>query len=212
MSNLDLTIAEIMHGDTEVLKIMKGDEQKWPYLQYHDWIETDALGSIDTGFVPTGNDIKIVAKFNLLEYKSNGTWLRIMGAYTGETYNAYRLTRYNATNNQLYAMCGNRANNGKSVSFSLNTTYEMEMTFNQIKLNGTTTSLYSTTGSANTGKFFISQSNVKLRLWSLQIYKGDALKLDLVPASILGDACMKNNVSGEYLFPTTNGFTCGNYI
>ena len=30
MSNLDLTIAEIMHGDTEVLKIMKGDVQKWP--------------------------------------------------------------------------------------------------------------------------------------------------------------------------------------
>lgn len=175
----------------------------------HDWIETDALGTIDTGFVPTGNDIKIVAKFNVLEYKSTGTWLRIMGAYTGETYNAYRLTRFNATNNQLYAMCGNRANSGKSVSFSLNTTYEMEMTFSQIKLNGTTTSLNSTTGTANTGKFFVAQSNVKLRLWSLQIYKGDTLKLDLVPASILDDACMKDNVSGEYLFPNTDGFVCG---
>ena len=36
MSNLDLTITEIMHGDTEVLKIMKGDEQKWPYLIMYD--------------------------------------------------------------------------------------------------------------------------------------------------------------------------------
>ncbi len=30
MSNLDLTIAEIMHGDTQVLKIMKGDSKVWP--------------------------------------------------------------------------------------------------------------------------------------------------------------------------------------
>jgi len=30
MSNLDLTIAEIMRGDTQVLKIMKGDSKVWP--------------------------------------------------------------------------------------------------------------------------------------------------------------------------------------
>lgn len=34
MSNLDLTIAEIMHGDTQVLKIMKGDIKKWPLATY----------------------------------------------------------------------------------------------------------------------------------------------------------------------------------
>lgn len=34
MSNLDLTIAEIMHGDTQVLKIMKGDVKKWPLSTY----------------------------------------------------------------------------------------------------------------------------------------------------------------------------------
>ena len=30
MSNLDLTISDIFHGDTPVLKIMKGDVKKWP--------------------------------------------------------------------------------------------------------------------------------------------------------------------------------------
>lgn len=34
MSNLDLTIVEIMHSDTEVLKIMKGDIKKWPIFTY----------------------------------------------------------------------------------------------------------------------------------------------------------------------------------
>lgn len=176
----------------------------------HAWIESDASGTIDTGYVPTGRNIKIVAKFNVLEYKTTVTWLRIMCAYTGESYNAYAVRRWSNGNNSLYAMCGNRANAGKQITnFSLNTIYEMEMTFSQIKLNGVTTSLNSTTGSTNTGKFIVSNANVKLRLWSLKIYDNNVLKVDLVPTSLGTINGVIDTVSGKFIQPSTSGFVCG---
>lgn len=39
MPNLNLTIAEIMQGDTPVLKIMKGTRQVWPYFPWTDEVE-----------------------------------------------------------------------------------------------------------------------------------------------------------------------------
>ena len=175
----------------------------------HDWILSDGIGQINTGFVPTGTDIKVVSKFNVEQYLNAGTWLRIMGAYTGEQYNAYRITRFNNSTTSFYVMCGAKANSGKQVSAAINTTYQMEMVFNKITLNGTSTTLTTTTGTANTAPFFIASPSVKVKMWSLQIYKGNVLKVDLVPTSIGDVACMKDNVSGEYLFPSSSGFTVG---
>lgn len=66
MSNLDLTIAEIMHGDTQVLKIMKGDKQKWPYLPYDaevEYLESDGGAFIDTGIVMQSRNFEIIIKY-----------------------------------------------------------------------------------------------------------------------------------------------------
>lgn len=55
MPNLDLTIAEIMKGDTPVAKIMKGDVQKWPcpYDAEVEYLQSSGTQFINTGIVPT---------------------------------------------------------------------------------------------------------------------------------------------------------------
>lgn len=183
--------------------------RKKPVPITHDWILSDGVGQINTGFIPTGTDIKVVSKFSVMQYLSTGSWLLIMGAYMGENYNAYRINRYSNGTTSFYVMCGAKANSGKMISSSMNTTYQMEMTFNNITLNSTSTTLTTTTGTANTKPFYIASANVKVKIWSLKIYKGGVLKVDLVPTSIGGVACMKDNVSGEYLYPSSSGFTVG---
>lgn len=59
MPNLDLTITDIMHGDTPVLKIMKGDIRKWPYVVSTytiSGIVTDGSNPLSGVLVALGNN------------------------------------------------------------------------------------------------------------------------------------------------------------
>lgn len=57
MPNLDLNILQIMHGDTPVSKIMKGDTQIWPEFTLLNYISNTGNAFIDTGFKANNNTV-----------------------------------------------------------------------------------------------------------------------------------------------------------
>lgn len=56
MSNLDLSIAKIMHGDTPVLKIMQGDTKVWP---------DGNIAIVDCAFTNVTSSIPLPARVNI---------------------------------------------------------------------------------------------------------------------------------------------------
>lgn len=163
-----------------------------------DYVQTDGVHAIQTNYIPTGTNIKILAKFEVLRYTSSASWGRLFGAYTGEANEVYRLARYLNSNSSFFAGCGCKASACVAVSGGLNTIYEMEMTYNSISLNGVVTNLNTTQGTTNSSKFAINAHNAILRIWYIQVYDGDDLKLDLIPVRLDTQACVKDNVSGEF--------------
>lgn len=98
MSNLDLTIAKIMKGDTEVLNIMQGDTEVWHNLPYDEevaWLKSDGTAYINTGIKCTSN-IGIEAELYVNVIDSGNKVL--FGARQAVSVNANMLLMSNTSN------------------------------------------------------------------------------------------------------------------
>lgn len=170
-----------------------------PYDKEIAWLESPGnCGNIITDFIPTGQDIRMVGKFNLKAYKNSTAWTGLFAAYTGENYNTYRIIRNNTTTNQLAMYNGQKANGGATmISFSLGTIYTFD--FNRLSYNfgGSTGSLKANyTGTENNKPFtLIGLHNITF--YYFKIYKADILRLDLIPVKLNNVGYMYDKVSGK---------------
>ena len=183
-----------------------------PYDKEIAWLESPgSCGNIVTDFIPTGQDIRMVGKFNLKAYKTSSAWSALFMAYSGENNNAYRIIRNNTTTNTLSMYNGQKANGGlTNISFSLGTIYTFD--FNRLSYNfgGRTGSLKANyTGSENTNPFTLVGTH-NITFYYFKIYKNDVLRLDLIPVKLNNIGYMYDKVSGKLFGNTGSGtYTCG---
>lgn len=159
-------------------------------------------------YVPTGRDIKIKIKFTLTSAISSASYLTIFRAYTGESYEAYRIIRNGASNTNYIFSCGGRASNSRVLDLSLNTVYTIEMTINSVTINNTAYSLYDDVGSENTGQFEL-MAGYNMTLYYFQVYKANELVVDCVPYRKDMVGAIKERISDTIIYPTTGTITCG---
>ena len=105
MPNLDLSILQIMYGDTPVEKIMQGDTLIWPpvYDAQVEYLETDGTACINTLFRPD-NNTSIEAEYS----KGDTGTLIICGARTAKNSKDYTVFPNNGTS--FLVRFGNREN------------------------------------------------------------------------------------------------------
>ena len=174
-----------------------------------EYIQSTGASNIITNYVPTGTDIRILSKFNVVEYTDNTNYVGILACISiGDSYNQYRIIRNNTTNNAWLCNCGSKSGGaGTTVGFTLNEIQEVDMSHTRIIRNGNTVNMKTTQGSPNTSRFYVGGNKLTVKYWYVQIYDGETLVLDLVPTRIGTRACFKDNVSGEFLFPTGAAWT-----
>jgi hypothetical protein len=155
------------------------------YDEKIEYLESTGDQCIDTGYVPTGNDIKIEGKYYLYSYaEPYSAWFE---AYVDENTEAYRIIRNNTDNSSVYFTCGTNASNSTSASVQTGTTYVYELTSSGLVLNNTiTTSNTYTASDANTSSLFLFSSPDGARRsigrhYYFKVYKNNVLVLDMIP-------------------------------
>lgn len=223
MSNLDLTIAEIMHGDTQVLKIMKGDKQKWPKLPYDAEVEylqcnaSNGKAYIDTG-IKLSSDVHVYVDSYVFDtdntYIFGGRVALSNGAMYVRIHFGNSATQYfygnasknlsNSPSSRTY-ICDNTSNsrimyvNSTSIACTANT-FSNDYTIYLFAMNGG--------GSASQG------SNASLRISVAKMWVGSTLVRDFIPVRVGQVGYMYDKVSGE-LFGNANStgsFILGNDV
>ena len=171
-----------------------------PYDAEIKYLEADGTQYINTGYVPTGNDIKIKGKFMLLGY--TGAYASWFGAYTDESTDSYRIIRNNTNNGSVIHTCGSKAGGSGNVSIAgLNNSYEFELSYNKLVINGNTVTTSNTQETVNARELVLWTNNTHSALTSgrfyyFQIYKNDVLVFDLIPVRVGQTGYMYDKVSG----------------
>lgn len=216
MSNLDLTIAEIMHGDTQVLKIMKGDVQKWPYVSLPYDAEVEYLQSDGTAYIDTGILTKSTLTFVIELYmpqSASSVWPfgGRVSASSGNVAVNYRAD----TNKWRWRYAGRNVDGG---SPSLPGEYVFDNTGNAHDIvitpkggNPLTLTLPKNTFTTNYNFYLFACNNAGsttnvmsgMKIYSVKIYDGGTLVRDYIP--------VRNNGVG-YLYDSVNGTLLGNAI
>lgn len=225
MSNLDLTIAEIMHGDTEVLKIMKGNVEKWPNLPYDakvEYLQSDGTAFINLLKAINSNTDVIDIDFKLAE----GVTITkgVFGARSGASNKNFSIliSSSNAivvdVNNGSYAtyrvMSGSSAVNARCLVHA-------EKSNKYIKYDGV-----QVTSSTTSSQSFVTDYNALLFkangveglcpfiLYSFQWRRDGNYLFDLIPVRKDGVGYLYDKVSGT-LFgnaASSGAFTYGNDV
>jgi len=213
MSNLDLTIAEIMHGDTPVIKIMKGDKQKWPYVQplpYDAQVEYIEGGIFETDFVPSGTDLHQV-KF-MMKQKVN--YLYAYTVYPMESGKWLAFFGWWIDGNGTNLLYGSTAKGGGK-TMAVNTVYTGEADFRNatkvLKLNGSNIISQSITSITNTYPLAIQLSREGTTGWRFYYYKcytNDNLVADIIPVRVGSAGALYDKVSGSLYTMTAGSGTC----
>lgn len=226
MSNLDLNIIDMFHGDTKVLKIMKGDTRKWPlYDAKVEWLASDGLAYIDTGF-KHNQDTRYVCKVNLPS--TIGTWKYLFGSY-GDASGQNKLfcpeidgsgkirTYYGGEpgTNQLHAFNIAASANSGTHTFDLNknvhkvnsTSYTFPYANFQSRFNALIFGVTGYTGNIP------SVTNI-FKLYYFKIYDNGVLVRDFIPVRCDAIGYLYDNVS-KTLYGNardTGSFTYGNDV
>lgn len=171
-----------------------------------EYVESDGLGFISSSYIPTGNNINIIVKINLVRYSTSESWRQWFGAYTSEQAICYRIIRSSSSNtNALFYNNTPAGGGGTSIQISLNSIHEIELAFGTCKIDGVsrsiTTAQFSSTV-ANTSVMRLAGPGTVGRYYYMQIYDGEDLKLDLIPVRVGTRAGMKDNVSGKIFYPS----------
>lgn len=138
----------------------------------------------------------------------SGSWQNIIRAYTGENNNSYRIIRYNAENTSLYVNGNSQANKGTKIlnSIAVGTPIEFYLKSGSITINGTTTTLGTTQGTALTSKL-----NINLGRWhELAAYHNGTMVYCFQPCvDENGKYGLVNVLTDTILYPTKGSFDSG---
>lgn len=189
------------------LMIGKG-ERKLPYDADVEFLQNVGSSYILTDYIPTGSNIKFQGKFHVDGY--SGAYAGWFGAYSGESYSAYRIFRGNTDNTKLYFTCGARANNSGVLSgVALDTTYEFELTRTTLKANSLSRVYSPSNGSGNTNKLKIFTANGTVftygKLYYLKVFDGNSLICDFIPVRVGEVGCLYDKVSKRLYFNAGSG-------
>jgi len=102
--------------------------------------------------VPSDANWRFCGEFEIPSTWTSSAWQGLFRSYSGEGYNTYRIIRYSSSADQLFLCAYNKAGEGgakASGTFSAGTSYVFDLQNGSCTINGTTTSLGSTTGSAS---------------------------------------------------------------
>ena len=165
-------------------------------------IEIEYLGSnggcvINTGYIPTGNDVRTFTKVTFNGYVSS-SYVPWFMAYTSENADCFRVIRNDNKINSILINNGSKAYGGStSFSVSVGTTYTMELSMGSYNINGVTGSLSMTEGSENTAPLSVFGELFKGNFYYFKMYKSDELALDLIPVRVGTTGFMYDKVSDE---------------
>ena len=231
MSNLDLTIAEIMHGDTEVLKIMKGDVQKWPTLPYDaqvEYLQSDGTAYIDTE-VTGASTIKIEADVTVLS-TFTGESCAIFGSRVAGNNAAITLQYYKTSSGTTKYWRWSFGNNGQTANHNGTTgdyhlsNMDAARTMVITGAKDSTITCSSATFSNNYNVYLFAMNNggviggvggiAYVQIKTFKIYSSGVLVRDYIPVRKNGIGYFYDKVS-EILFGNANengAFTYGNDV
>ena len=222
MSNLDLTIAEIMHGDTEVLKIMKGDKQKWPYLPYD--AEVEYLRSTPTAKIKTGlTDVdKIEIKFRISAFSA---YAAIFGNYVGENHNVWRIICGGNSSDTNMILCMNTKANGGGTRIptgARGVDHTLIASLTEVIADGEPVSdIATTTGTSINNEIVLfardkNQTSIPelyTRIYYFKAWKNGVLLRDYIPVRVESVGYMYDRASGQLFGNAGSGtFICGNDV
>lgn len=190
-------------------RLMMGQgERELPYDAEVEFLQNVGSSYILTDYIPTGSNIKFQGKFHLDSYSA--AYAAWFGAYTGESYSAYRIFRGNTDNTKLYFTCGTRASGSGILSgVALDTTYEFELTKTTLKANSLSRTFTPTNGSGNTDKLKIFTANgigfTYGKLYYLKVFDGNSLISDFIPVRVGEVGCLYDKVSKRLYFNEGSG-------
>lgn len=173
-------------------------DMKLPYDAEVEYLESEGNCSINTDYVPTGDDIRIQTKVLFKGYTDSTAWAAWFIAYTNEQSNTYRFIRNSNTTNQILLSNGSKASGGsKTLSVSLNTIYSIDFNRNRYIINTTSGTFYTLKGTENSGYLYIFSPKFKGAFFFFRLWKDDVLMLDLVPVRKGTTGYMYDKVSGK---------------
>lgn len=177
-----------------------------------EYLESNGGCVIDTGYVPVGDDIHLLAKVYYNGYVTTTQWTAWFAAYTSESSNVYRIIRSGASDSKVLIYNGTIANIGNtSFNVSIGTLYDIDFNRNTYNINGTTGTLSSNKGTQNTATMKLFSNNFKGRFYGFTIYKNDVLQLDLIPVRVGQVGYMYDKISGRLFCNVGTGtFILGN--
>lgn len=199
-------------------------KDKCPY-QRIDYLEvneaSDGQPYIETGYIPTGNDIDISAKYMFLGYSNGSNYLAWYRAYSGESYECFRLMRRMASNSLMFypgtiAAGGHiyvdqlaSVEPGTIVDFEILATRQLSR-FNGIewKFNP------GTKGEPNFSQLVIfadlrtgphGNGVTYARCYNFRLEKAGVPVLDLIPVRVGSEGYMYNRINGQLLGNSGSG-------
>lgn len=175
--------------ETDIEDILATGEAKEPTLPLGytelEWIYNENGSSgIDTGLIPNDANWRFVGSWARMK-PGAANYAAVFTAHVAEGYTTYRIIRNNNNDNQVlvYNHCTTSA--GKQIALS-NTAVDIwhtfDLSYGSITLDGTTTSLNTTQGTANTATLKLLNGSYYAKSKTFKAYHNDVLVGNFVPA------------------------------
>lgn len=161
-------------------------EQDGSSYQVLDYIESFGAQFIDTGVSGNNDNLKIEAKFTMLDFSS---YAGVFGNYAGEQSKCWRLLLTNVDNNSYYATTNIRAQGSDGVTIPKGVVNSITLSKDKIIINNVATALANrgdATANDSTIVLFAQASSsgyarAKMRLYEFRIYDNGSLVRNYVP-------------------------------
>ena len=173
-----------------------------PYDAEVEWLGIRQATYITTDYVPTGNDIVIETKIGFIGYPTTSNYAVWFAARSGATYRNYRILR-STDNNKILVGNYNTDSNATAITRTVeNSVCTIKSEWGKITINGTEYALDTTNaGSENAAPFTIGDiglsRGVNENIYYFKVYKGDVLKLDLIPVRVGQTGYLYDRVSRQ---------------
>lgn len=175
--------------ETDIEDILATGEAKEPTLPFGytelEWIYNENGSSgIDTGLIPNDANWRFVGSWARMK-TSGGNWVAIFRAYVAEGYNTYRIIRNSNSDSQVLAYNHCATSAGKTITLSntaVDVWHTFDLSYGSITLDGTTTTLNTTQGTANTATLKLLDGSYYAKFKTFQAYHNDVLVGNFVPA------------------------------
>lgn len=168
-----------------------------PYDAEVEYLESTGNCIINTGFIPTGDDIRIQTKVLYKGYTDGSSYLPWFYTYVNEQTNTYRIVRGNTSTTTILLYNGSKANSGIGYNVALNNIYNIDFNRNKYTINTRSGNLSTVKGTENSGYLYLFSPKFKGAFFFFRLWKDDVLMLDLIPVRKGNVGYMYDKVSGQ---------------